>query len=460
MSKLNKKQRLKIYNDWRNGNKSLSVIASEIKLNRSTLQYMVNLIDRHGIEIYDKSKELFTKEFKEKAIVRSLTGNNSINQLSLDLGLRSNGILYNWIREYKKNGYNVVIKKKGRHSVHESEEAIPNIAQRFREADPATQRRKLEIAYRQCLRKKTKRLGSETSQEIAQAVTELRQEFKVSLDYIFTVLAQNKDLPLIARSTYYNIIKPKDKPKRKKPGFLSRMKEIFDYHQRRYGYRRVAMQLRKEGYAVTDRAVRYWMHKLKLKGRRRNKRRYSSYKGTIGKIAPNLIHRGFFAIRPNMKWYTDITEFHLNGQKLYLSPILDGCGGDIVSYSISRHPDMNLVMSMLNKAFAKHKALNACIFHTDQGCQYQSRVYQRALKLHGITQSMSRKGNSMDDGLMENFFGLLKTEMFYDQEYKYHNLEELTQAIEEYIKYYNNERIKSRLKGLTPIEYRDQALVS
>ncbi|MCT3616251.1 IS3 family transposase, partial [Lactobacillus acidophilus] len=326
--------------------------------------------------------------------------------------------------------------------------------------DPATQRRKLEIAYRQCLRKKTKRLGSETSQEIAQAVTELRQEFKVSLDYIFTVLAQNKDLPLIARSTYYNIIKPKDKPKRKKPGFLSRMKEIFDYHQRRYGYRRVAMQLRKEGYAVTDRAVRYWMHKLKLKGRRRNKRKYSSYKGTIGKIAPNLIHRGFFAIRPNMKWYTDITEFHLNGQKLYLSPILDGCGGDIVSYSISRHPDMNLVMSMLNKAFAKHKALNACIFHTDQGCQYQSRVYQRALKLHGITQSMSRKGNSMDDGLMENFFGLLKTEMFYDQEYKYHNLEELTQAIEEYIKYYNNERIKSRLKGLTPIEYRDQALVN
>ena len=121
MSKLNKKQRLKIYNDWRNGNKSLSVIASEIKLNRSTLQYMVNLIDRHGIEIYDKSKELFTKEFKEKAIVRALTGNNSINQLSLDLGLRSNGILYNWIREYKKNGYNVVIKKKGRHSVHESE---------------------------------------------------------------------------------------------------------------------------------------------------------------------------------------------------------------------------------------------------------------------------------------------------------------------------------------------------
>jgi transposase InsO family protein len=197
-----------------------------------------------------------------------------------------------------------------------------------------------------------------------------------------------------------------------------------------------------------------------LKGRRRNKRKYSSYKGTIGKIAPNLIHRNFFAIRPNMKWYTDITEFHLNGQKLYLSPILDGCGGNIVSYSVSRHPNMNLVMAMLDKAFAKQKALNAYIFHTDQGCQYQSRTYQRALKLHGITQSMSRKGNSMDDGLMENFFGLLKTEMFYGQEYKYHSLQELIQAIEEYIEYYNNERIKSRLKGLTSIEYRNQALVS
>lgn len=148
---------------------------------------------------------------------------------------------------------------------------------------------------------------------------------------------------------------------------------------------------------------------------------------------PNLIHRNFFAIRPNMKWYTDITEFHLNGQKLYLSSILDGCGDDIVSYLISRHPNMNLVMSMLDKAFAEHKALNVCVFHTDQGCQYQSKAYQRALELHGITQNMSRKGNSMDDGLMENFFGLLKTEMFYEQEYKYHTLEELTQAIEEYI---------------------------
>lgn len=457
MTKLNKKQRLEIYNDWKLRSKSITQIASEQKLNPRGLDYMIKLIDRYGIEIYDKSNEVFTREFKEEAITQALIGTKSIFSLSLDLGLRSNGILYNWMREYKKNGYNVVIKKKGRHPTHEQK---PHpITQGFGEADQAARRRKLEIAYCECLRKKTKRLGSETSREIAQAITELRQEFGVSLDYIFNTLAQNQDLPLIARSTYYKVVKTKDKTV-KRPKFFVRLKEIFDYHQRRYGYRRVAMQLRKEGYQVTDRAVRYWMHKFDLKGRRRNKRRYSSYKGTIGKIAPNLIRRKFFAPLPNMKWYTDITEFHLNDEKLYLSPILDGCGGDIVSYSISRHPDMNLVMTMLDKAFAKEKALNNCIFHTDQGCQYQSPTYQRALKLHGITQSMSRKGNSLDDGLMENFFGLLKTEMFYDQEYKYHNLEELTKAIEEYIEYYNNERIKSRLKGLTPIEYRNQALVS
>ena len=457
MSKLNKEQRLEVYNDWKLRNKTIIQIARKRKMSRSSLEYMIKLIDRYGIEIYSRPNARFTKEFKEEAITQALIGTKSIFSLSLDLGLRSNGILYNWVREYKKNGYNVVIKKKGRHPTHEQEPQP--ITQGFREANPAARRRKLEIAYCECLRKKTKRLGSETSREIAQAITELRQEFGVSLDYIFDTLAQNQDLPLIARSTYYKVVQPKDKTV-KRPKFFARLKEIFDYHQRRYGYRRVAMQLRKEGYQVTDRAVRYWMHKFNLKGRRRNKRRYSSYKGTIGKIAPNLIRRKFFAPLPNMKWYTDITEFHLNGEKLYLSPILDGCGGDIVSYSISRHPDMNLVMTMLDKAFAKEKALNNCIFHTDQGCQYQSPAYQRALKLHGITQSMSRKGNSLDDGLMENFFGLLKTEMFYDQEYKYHNLEELSKAIEEYIEYYNNERIKSRLKGLTPIEYRNQALVS
>ena len=456
MSKLNKQQRLEIYNDWKLKGLSINFIASQRKLNAGSLDYMIHLIDRYGIGIYDQPNETFTKEFKEQAIEQALTGQQSITKLSLELGLRSCGILNNWIRAYKENGYNVVIKKKGRIPAHEQRPEDPQAAGK---RDPKAQARKLRIAYRQCLRKKTKRLGSETAKEIAQAITELRQTFGVSLEYVLTVISKRKDLPQIARSTYYDALARPVKGI-KHPELTSKVKEIYQYHKGRYGYRRIVLQLLKEGWQVTEKQIRYLMHKIGLKGLRRNKRKYSSYKGTIGKLAPNLIHRNFFAIRPDMKWYTDISEFHLNGEKLYLSPILDGCGGEIVSYAISRHPNMDLVLSMLNKAFAKHKALNACVFHTDQGCQYQSRAYQRALELHGITQSMSRKGNSMDDGLMENFFGLLKTEMFYDQEDKYHNLQELAKAIEEYIKYYNQERIKSRLKGLTPIEYRNQALVS
>ena len=205
-------------------------------------------------------------------------------------------------------------------------------------------------------------------------ITDLRQEFKVSLNYVLAAIAEHPELPIIARSSYYKIIKRQPaKPKRSK--LIARIHGIFNHHQGRYGYRRVALQLIRKGWKVTEKTVRYWMHKLGLKGIRRNKRKYSSYKGTIGKIAPNLIHRDFFAALPNTKWYTDITEFHLNNEKLYLSPILDGCGGDVVSYTISKHPDMDLVMTMLDKAFAKETALNNCIFHTDQGCQYQSPRY-------------------------------------------------------------------------------------
>ena len=456
MSKFNKEQKIEIYHKWKDENISISQLAKAYRMNLANLDYMLRLIDMHGIEILTTKNQSYSKEFKQRTIEQAIFGNKPYLQLSLELGFKSIGMLNNWIREYKKNGYNVIIKQKGRPA---RDQRKAEISQGTGERDPAAERRKLAIAYCERIRKKTKCLGSRRSEEIARVITDLRQEFKVSLNYVLAAIAEHPELPIIARRSYYKIIKRQPvKPKRSK--LIARIHEIFNHHQGRYGYRRVALQLIKEGWKVTEKTVRYWMHKLGLKGIRRNKRKYSSYKGTIGKIAPNLIHRDFFAALPNTKWYTDITEFHLNNEKLYLLPILDGCGGDIVSYTISKHPDMDLVMTMLDKAFAKETALNNCIFDTDQGCQYQSPRYQRALKLHGITQSMSRKGNSMDDGLMENFFGLLKTEMFYDQEYKYHNLQELTQAIEEYIEYYNNERIKSRLKGLTPKEYRSQASIN
>ena len=217
-----------------------------------------------------------------------------------------------------------------------------------------------------------------------------------------------------------------------------------------------------EGFKVDRKTVYRLMSKLDLIGyRMRRRKRYDSYEGKIeDRIKPDLIKRKFFAVRPNMKWYTDITEFNLRGQKLYLSPIIDGCARDIVAYNISRHPNLKQVMTMLDDAFTAHPALNGLIFHSDRGWQYQNRAYQRELAIHGIEQSMSRKGCSPDDGLMEGFFGILKREMFYGKETNYANLDELEQAIKDYIRFYNTERTKTKLKGLTPEQFRNQSLVA
>lgn len=183
------------------------------------------------------------------------------------------------------------------------------------------------------------------------------------------------------------------------------------------------------------------MVKLNLVPIVRRKRKYSSYKGTVGKIADDLINRDFSADKPNKKWYTDVIEFKLKGEKIYLSPILDGYNQEVVSYNISKSPNLEQINNMLSKAF-DNKSLKGLIFHSDQGWQYQHQGYQRQLKDRKIKQSMSRKGNSMDNGLMKNFFGILKTEMFYNQEYKYNSIEDLIDAINEYIYYYVNVTIR------------------
>ena len=196
------------------------------------------------------------------------------------------------------------------------------------------------------------------------------------------------------------------------------------------------------------------MKELKLKCQVRI-RKYRSYKGEIGKIAPNLINRDFHASAPNQKWTTDITEFSLFGTKLYLSPILDMYNGEIISYSISERPHLGQVMDMLDKAFARIPDGTNLVFHSDQGWQYQHRMYQQRLKEKGIHQSMSRKGNCLDNAVMENFFGLLKSELLYLRDFK--DVTEFRNELEKYIFYYNNYRIKGKLKGLSPVQFRVQS---
>lgn len=230
---------------------------------------------------------------------------------------------------------------------------------------------------------------------------------------------------------------------------------IYHENKGRYGYRRVTSELKARGCPLNHKTVQRLMKELGLVCRVRMKK-YRSYKGEVGKIAPNLLKRDFCAEKPNEKWVTDVTEFHLFGQKLYLSPILDLCSRDLVSYTISDRPVLSMVTSMLEKAFEQIPDGTELILHSDQGWQYQQKIYQRMLRDKGIRQSMSRKGNCLDNAVIENFFGLLKTELLYLQEFQ--SMEHFKQELVAYLDYYNNRRIKAKLKGLPPALHRQQAL--
>jgi putative transposase len=211
------------------------------------------------------------------------------------------------------------------------------------------------------------------------------------------------------------------------------------------------MALHQQGYPTNHKVVLRLMKEEHLTYQVRMKK-YHYYRGQLGRIAPNVLQRDFQADKPCQKWATDITEFQLFGRKLYLSPILDMYNGEIVAYEVSEHPVLQQVIRMLEKAIASVPNVKGCILHSDQGWQYQHSYYQQTLKNHGIIQSMSRKGNCLDNAVMENFFGLLKSELLYLQ--KFESFEDFVQKLHEYIHYYNHKRIKAKLKGMTPIEYR------
>lgn len=235
------------------------------------------------------------------------------------------------------------------------------------------------------------------------------------------------------------------------------IRQIFHAHKGRYGYRRIAMQIRQQGYMINHKTVLKLMNMMGLKCMVRAKR-YHSYKGDSGAIAPNLLQRNFHATGLNQKWVTDVTVFSLLGEKYYLSPIMDLYNREIVSYSISSRPTFSLVTDMLGKAFVKIPDATNLILHSDQGWHYQMKQYQSLLQKKGIKQSMSNKGNCLDNAVMENFFGLLKSELLYLR--KFDSIHQFLDELDDYMHYYNNSRIKGKLKGLSPVQYRTQSLLS
>ena len=260
----------------------------------------------------------------------------------------------------------------------------------------------------------------------------------------------------MARSTFYYHLKNSKKEDKYKE-VKDMIHTIFHKHKGRYGYRRITLELRNEGRLINHKTVKNLMDELGLKSEVR-KVKYRSYKGEVGKTAPNIIDRDFVADRPYQKLATDVTQMTIGGCKIYLSPILDMCDGEILSYTITETPNLEMVMSMLNQMCERIDLPEGVILHSDQGWHYQHAAYQKSLKKHDIIQSMSRKGNCLDNAMMENFFGLMKSELLYPG--KYTSAELFKKDLIEYIEYYNNERIKLRLNGMSPVQYRTQFQMS
>ena len=253
----------------------------------------------------------------------------------------------------------------------------------------------------------------------------------------------------IPRSTYYDLVKKMNRPD-PDAELKAEIQDIYEEHEGRYGYRRIRDELANRGQKVNHKKIQRIMKILGLKCIVRMKK-YKSYKGTVGKIADNILDRNFKADVPNEKWVTDITEFKLFGEKLYLSPVLDLFNGEIITYTIGSRPTYSLVSEMLEKALERLPKEHQLLMHSDQGWHYQMKQYRHALKEKGVVQSMSRKGNCHDNAVMENFFGIMKSEFLYLKEFE--SVEQFKKELENYINYYNTKRMKAKLK-MSPVQYR------
>ena len=294
-------------------------------------------------------------------------------------------------------------------------------------------------------------MGPGTQGEKAEVRKELRKK-GYELSYLLEAAKMSK-------STYYFEISKKDVIAEKNHTLTIEIKEIFAENKQRYGVRRVYRELINRGRVVNHKRVQRIMHTMNLMGKRA-KEKYHSYKGKVGKVAENIINRDFNTTAPFQKWTTDISQFSFSWGKCYLSPILDMYSNEIIAYDLSLSPNMNQIKRMLNKAFDKFSKVDGLIFHSDQGWQYQHRVFRTALSDHGIIQSMSRKGNCYDNCIMETFFGRLKNELYYGHEKDFKSFYEFSDAIDEYIDYYNNKRIQVKTKWMPPVKFREASIPS
>ncbi|WP_339561080.1 IS3 family transposase [Pseudomonas sp. EA_65y_Pfl1_P113] len=453
MKKYTEQAKLSVVEDYCSGSAGHREVAHRHGVNASSLRKWIAAYQALGTAgLKSKRKKNYSPEFKLNVLQRMREEELSYRQVAALFDIRKSDIIGEWERRYDEGGLEALSRQPGSGLHKKMTNPIPSIQLESSDDEARTRddllaelnQLRMEIAYFKKARCLGSSEGTSSAAEKAQIVIELRQEH--SLEGLLKLAG-------LARSTFYYQQKVQQSVD-KYAELKSRIRSIFDEHKGRYGYRRITAAVRRAGHLVNHKTVQRLMGELQLKSRVRIKK-YRAYRGEEGQVAPNLLKRKFDAKRPNQKWVTDVTEFRVGGQKLYLSPILDLYNGEIIAFKTARRPLFDMVGAMLRQAFERLRPRDKPILHSDQGWQYRMPIYRRVLNERAVKPSMSRKGNCYDNAAMESFFGTLKSEFFYLN--KFNSLDELEAGIEDYIHYYNHSRIRLKLSGLSPVEYRTQA---
>ncbi|QHT47953.1 IS3 family transposase [Bacillus sp. SB49] len=441
MNKWSKEEKLSIVLRYQNENISIRGLSEELDIDNSSLRYWVKLFQYHGNQAFHFPYTNYPPAFKLKVINYIQETGASIREASALFHIPDFSMVRRWIVKWKQGGL-AALGPAQEDQLLMAKDKSNKPSRSFKSIEEEIEYLRMENAYLKKLNALVEEEQEPTERQKAQTVFELRHAFPV---YKLVKVAG------IPRSTYYYHVKQMGKtdPDRE---LKEKITEIFHQSDRKYGYRRVQNQLENEGIHVNHKKVYRLMKELGLRCQVRMKK-YHSYKGKVGEVADNLLNREFTASKPNQKWVTDITEFKLFGEKLYLSPILDLFNGEIITYTIGLRPTYALVAEMLENGLQRLNPKDELMMHSDQGWHYQMRPYRERLQEAGITQSMSRKGNCHDNAVIENFFGIMKSELLYYKEFE--SIEHFKEQLTAFMDNYNHQRIKSKLR-MSPIQFREK----
>ncbi|MDU5158288.1 MAG: IS3 family transposase, partial [Citrobacter sp.] len=451
--------KMKVVQEYLAGKGGFAFLSEKYNISSTRdLQKWVSAYNQFGSDglMRKRKNQTYSFEFKLHVVELYLTTEVSYQDLALSVGINNPPLISKWVNDYRIAGPDALKpKQKGRRpkvdkpkdTNLDKSKKINVETEYLKQLEDENLKLRIENAYLKELRRL--RRGN-TSEQKARIIHSLRGSFKLK-----DVLAVTG----FPKSTYMYWQKrfERENPDQEiEQKILDIRKEHKDF-----GYRRIHGDLRKQGLLINKKKVQRIVQKLNLQvtAFTRKSRKYSSYKGNVGKISPNRINRRFDTNIPHQKITTDTSEFkyyevdqkgRMLIKKLYLDPFMDLCNREILSHSISPRPSGQNVMQALNEAI---EITSDCkyrrTFHSDRGWAYQMKAYSSVLESNKIFQSMSRKGNCIDNSPMENFFGIMKQEMYYGM--VYYSYEELKNSIEKYIKYYNEKRIKEKLGWMSPV---------